>query len=274
MNQSNYFQKYLTVAPFALALWRAPEAETIFRCYQQYKKTDVKRPIKFNKPVLDVGCGFGEFAGVFFDTQVEMGIDISLEDLLLASKVNKYKKLLSADARKMPFKKNSFATVLSVSVLEHIINPHEAINEIYRVLKPGGIFIYTVPTVLLNEYLFYPTVFKKIGLPKLADIYLKRYHHIFKHVSLFYPHKWLQITRDAGFEIIKVENTYTPVLTRIFDFFLITSLPSQICRWLIGSRWIWGLPWKKLLVGPIYNYALANPDRVASNIFVLAKKPK
>src|SRR3989344_2479741 len=135
MKPTDYFLKYLKIAPFSLALWRAPEADTIYRVYKKLKKipTYKKGVLEFKKPVLDVGCGFGEFAGVFFDTQIEMGIDISIDDLLKAEKGKKYKKLLAADARKMPFAKNTFSTVISVSVLEHIPHPQISIQEAFRV---------------------------------------------------------------------------------------------------------------------------------------------
>jgi len=38
-------------------------------------------------------------------------------------------------------KSSSFDVVISIEVLEHCYNPQRAINEIYRILKPGGICI-------------------------------------------------------------------------------------------------------------------------------------
>lgn len=47
------------------------------------------------------------------------------------------------DAQKMPVKGNSFDTVFSSQTLEHIPYPQKVIDEIYRVLKPGGVCILT-----------------------------------------------------------------------------------------------------------------------------------
>ena len=132
----HYFKKYLQVAPLSHALWRSLEAQSL--------KKLVKKGLV--KPLLDLGCGFGEFAGVYFDSTVEFGLDISSNDLVLASKGKKFKKLILADARKMPFPDTSFETVVSISVLEHIKKVDLVFNEVFRVLKNGGEFIFSVPT--------------------------------------------------------------------------------------------------------------------------------
>jgi SAM-dependent methyltransferase len=47
------------------------------------------------------------------------------------------------DARSMPFGDNSFDAVLSIATFEHIIGLESALDEMYRVLRPGGI-VYSV----------------------------------------------------------------------------------------------------------------------------------
>ncbi len=273
-----YFNRYFQVAPFALALWRGKEAFSIMDGYIKYEKmvkgkrnsVDIDSP--FKRPLLDVGCGFGEFAGVFFENQVEVGVDISQEDLIMAQKGEKYKKLFAADARKLPFKSNTFATVLSMSVLEHIIHPELAIQEIYNVLKPGGIFIYTVPTSELNTSLLYPSLLKQIGLNKISSLYLQSYHKAFKHVNIMPSRKWLDLTKKAGFEVVCIEGTFSRTLVRWFDFLLPTSLLSQISRWLFGTRWVWGMSIKRPIVTHIFKTILKDKKTDESNILIIARK--
>lgn len=48
----------------------------------------------------------------------------------------------AGDAQKLPFPADTFDTVIETLVFCTVPNLHESINEVYRVLKPGGLFIY------------------------------------------------------------------------------------------------------------------------------------
>jgi len=103
--EPTYFEKYLDIAPFSLALWRAVEAKELKL---------VKELTKYQRPILDIGCGFGEFSGVFFTSTIEVGIDISPNDLLKAAQGKTYKNLYVEDARKLSFSNKTFYTVISI----------------------------------------------------------------------------------------------------------------------------------------------------------------
>jgi len=55
------------------------------------------------------------------------------------------KDTLSLDLTSLSFSDNSFDVIICNHVLEHIVNEKQALNEIYRVLKPGGWAIIQVP---------------------------------------------------------------------------------------------------------------------------------
>lgn len=64
--------------------------------------------------------------------------------------------LSQADGRKLTFDQNAFNKVFSISVLEHIPDDGDSacMREIARVLRPGGLFVATVPFAVTgrNEY--------------------------------------------------------------------------------------------------------------------------
>ena len=80
---------------------------------------------------LEVGCGRGLLQNVVEDYT---GVDIS-------KTVSEFmeKPFYCAPAEKLPFENNQFDGVWSYAVLEHVDNPEKALQEIRRVLKPGGI---------------------------------------------------------------------------------------------------------------------------------------
>jgi SAM-dependent methyltransferase len=255
-----YMRRYLKVAPLSLAVFRSIEAKNIGK-------------VAMARPILDVGCGFGEFAGVFFDSKVEMGLDISWKELVNAKKSNKYKKLAWVDARDMPFESNYFGTVLSVSVLEHVEEVEGAIAEIYRVLQPGKKFIFTVNTNKINKHLFWPKFLKDLGYPQLAEKYLEKYHRVFSHKTLWDADKWKECLEKMDFKIEEMREIISPEATRVFELFILTSWPSQLFKILFGKRWAWRPRWFREWLVRRYGWLVEQEEKEGSNLFCVAVKP-
>lgn len=100
--------------------------------------------------VLEVGCGRGfylkNFKKIWPDLNLT-GIDLNEKYLKVASGFisNSQVKLLQADVTSLPFKDDTFDLVIASEILEHIENDEQAIAEIFRVLKPKGVVLITVP---------------------------------------------------------------------------------------------------------------------------------
>jgi SAM-dependent methyltransferase len=89
-----------------------------------------------DKHILEVGSGRGYLQDVVPDYT---GLDLS------ASVASKYHKpFVAASATAMPFPDSSFDAIWTVWVLEHIPEPEKALQEMRRVLKPGGL-LYLAP---------------------------------------------------------------------------------------------------------------------------------
>ncbi|MCG0278571.1 MAG: class I SAM-dependent methyltransferase [Thermanaeromonas sp.] len=93
--------------------------------------------------ILDVGCGTGNLSLELARMGVRVtGIDISQPMLdkarFKAEREGLTVKFVLADARKLPFGDETFDAVVSVTALEFVPDLREALEEAYRVLKPGG----------------------------------------------------------------------------------------------------------------------------------------
>ncbi len=94
--------------------------------------------------ILNIGAGTGDDLPVINKFGEIYVIDINSNALeLIPQKLIFEKKV--CDACHLPYPDNFFDLAVAFDVLEHIENDALAINEIYRVLKSGGFFIFTVP---------------------------------------------------------------------------------------------------------------------------------
>jgi len=92
--------------------------------------------------VLEVGSGEGSLQDIVEDYT---GLDISA-----TARAKYHKRFVQADARAMPFPSGEFDAVWTIWVLEHVPNPEQALREIRRVLKPGGL-LYLEPAWLCSD---------------------------------------------------------------------------------------------------------------------------
>jgi SAM-dependent methyltransferase len=102
-----------------------------------------------NKTVLDVPCGTGYGARVMRDVVgMYTGIDIDTEAIGWAEKnySSEFKGFRTGDMSKhIPVMNEIYDMLVSFEGLEHIDDKAAFVNEMYRVLKPGGTFIVSTP---------------------------------------------------------------------------------------------------------------------------------
>ena len=93
--------------------------------------------------ILDVGCGTGNFSIKLAKMGCEVvAIDISKEMLKIAEKKAKEESLgiefYHMDVHNMGFEDNCFDGVVSVTAFEFLSDPKNAMEEMFRVLRPNG----------------------------------------------------------------------------------------------------------------------------------------
>tara|TARA_B100001250_G_C19816410_1_gene798668 strand:- start:2619 stop:3506 length:888 start_codon:yes stop_codon:yes gene_type:complete len=148
----------------------------------------------FDRPILDLGCGDGQFATLLFD-KLDAGVDLSEASIKAARKLNIYENLNVADCTKrIPHPDNSFKTVYSNSVMEHIPDIEGVIKEVSRTLESGGKFIIT--TYGDN---FLPELSKSVG-KSIAETYNSK----ITHVSLYGIPYWSDLLIKYDLKISKV----------------------------------------------------------------------
>lgn len=126
-----------------------------------------------DKKLLDVGSCCGEF---LFEAVNEGAIGYGVEPDKLSYEISKllFKNknrdvvLKNVQAENLPFPADTFDIVVSIFVIEHIKNYKQAILEMIRVLKPGGLLWLKCPN-FLYPYEFHYKRFYFPFLPKFVE---------------------------------------------------------------------------------------------------------
>ena len=104
-----------------------------------------KKWVGKNKKVLDIGCRDGILTRHFIEQNEVTGMDID-QLALEACKKNLNIETIWADfSLQIPLPTSSFNVVIAGEVIEHLPYPEITISEVSRILKPGGLFVGSVP---------------------------------------------------------------------------------------------------------------------------------
>jgi len=100
-------------------------------------------------PILEGGCGIGQFVDLFTRIGYHcIGIDTAANTIDKISKLSPDLDFSLMDVTQLDFPEDHFAGYWSFGVIEHFYNGYDGVlNEMQRVVKPGGYVFITVPTL-------------------------------------------------------------------------------------------------------------------------------
>lgn len=252
------FTGYATVTPLAHALYRTAEAKHL-----------LQEPV--GRPVLDLGCGTGDFARLALRGFVDVGLDVSWRRLSQGRRYASSPHRCLGNACRLPFADEEFQTVLAVSVLEHLCQPHEAVAEVYRVLKRGGCLVGTATLLDMHEQLFYPSLLRRLGLSPLGCLYTRLHDRLFEHRGLRTQTQWEEMFADSGLELLVSRKIVSPRLTWYWDMLLPFALPYRLFQ-SRGYSFICRPPGVRYLVQKMLMPLCHDDENEGSSWFFVARK--
>lgn len=174
----------------------SPVAQSLGRVFKQFFKPDMS--------VYELSS-----RGAFVRFLQKQNRNLTLSEYIDEIKPGEYKNGIQCqNVEKLTLEDNCFDICTSLEVFEHVENDIKGFKEVYRVLKPNGVFIFTVPIILDSKTIERTQVVngKRINIlpPEYHSDSLRGKNKVFCYRN--YGVDILQQLSDAGFkstEIIK-----------------------------------------------------------------------
>jgi ubiquinone/menaquinone biosynthesis C-methylase UbiE len=162
------------------------------------------------RSILDWGCGWGQVSHLLkraglevssFDYRPEADAD-GLRRLERFPDVEAY--ISISDPRKLPYDDARFDAVLSCGVLEHVVDPDASLEELKRVLRPGGmLYVYKLP----NRFSYLEWIARRLAGRGLY------YHGQDRYDALYDIRSARELVTRHGFAITELERVNMLPLT-------------------------------------------------------------
>lgn len=205
--------------------------EEIYR-YLEPKPTDV---------VLDVGCASGlQIFRLAPKIKEGIGVDIARSFIDTANQ-EKIKRGISnvsfaqAVVETLPFEDAKFDKIICGEVLEHVHDKDAALSEIARVLKPGGMFVVSVPN-LNADATWWGRLLRRLGIRSFTSLEQFSEAELIKHGDAHVREfdkrtlpAWLE---SRGFRVAKISSV-SFIDGPGFDFLLKFPLHFGWSRWIV-----------------------------------------
>jgi len=184
-----------------------------------------------DEPILECGPIFGKFTKFLLDQGFKRLHVLDFSDKLSFVQKNEVTSFQEIDfnTERFPFEDNFFGSICSWGIVEHLENPFHFMREMYRVLKPGGTLLMSMPNPMhlrsrLN-FLFHGVI--------------PRWNHKNNHIALF-TNGMMEKTYYRYFEL--VEKKY---LRPNWHLYKNNSLPFLPANQFFGNYTIWAFRKRK-----------------------------
>lgn len=179
-----------------------------------WKEFELFEPyIKPNTSIADIGCGNGRLIRELKYDEKYTGVDVSQNLLDQAKKLFPHHTFLLGSLLQIPIPDNSIDTTFAIASLHHIPSDElreKAIDELYRITKPGGYVVITVWNLWQKKYwksILKATLKKAIYGPyDINDLFIPWQNKVYRYYHAFFKPE-LKRLLSPKFRIIKLETT-------------------------------------------------------------------
>ena len=176
--------------------------------------------------VVDVGCGEGRLAALIAGsgrhvTGVEPAAYLRERFDAAVGPLDPESRVVDGLADSLPFGDGEIGAAVMTEVLEHVPDPDAAMRELARVVRPGGVLCFSVPTAS-TELAFW----------RLHPGYAENATHL----RIFTKPELRRLVDASGFDVVAWEgrNFYAAV---VWAFHAVLRTPSDHTGQILGNAW-------------------------------------
>lgn len=147
--------------------------------------------------LLDIGCGWEARLLRSVEPYVERAVGVDFKAPTLSTP--KLTTVTATLSEKLPFADTEFDVVTLLAVLEHLSFPGAMVGEIFRVLKPGGQVVLTVPSFAAKPVLEFLAF--RVGVISATEIRDHKRYYDRKSLEELFAGSGLRIDRHRYFQL-------------------------------------------------------------------------
>jgi SAM-dependent methyltransferase len=162
------------------------------------------------RTILDIGCGDGTAAATaapLLPGHRVIGVDWSQDALRRARTRIPYAVRGELTGGGLPFASGAADAVLFSEVVEHLVDPDAALDEIRRVLRPGGHLMLSTPNLAAwyNRGLLLAGVQPVFSEVSLRGIHGRPGKEVVGHLRLYTARALKEFVAASGFDVVRLE---------------------------------------------------------------------
>lgn len=168
----------------------SPLVEKVLDFFRSGRSCRVSKYLKNGDKILDIGCGNGRFLKYLLNYgKYELyGTEMEGNSANRTSKIPEIK-LKIGSLNQNDFLDNYFDAISLFHVFEHLTEPLQTIEIIKKILKPGGIVVFSFPNISSLQSKIFKGKWLHLDPPR--------------HLFFFSPNDFINIMQTNGFDVVK-----------------------------------------------------------------------
>lgn len=143
------------------------------------------------RKLYEMGCGLGDLLGLLQDEFTCYGVDLIPYSVESTRRAAPRAIAWMGDATDFSeFEPQELSVIVALHLMEHLPNPQQTLQDAFRALQPGGLFLFATPHPEYSLRRFKDRETDAIGKDKT-------------HINCHVPDTWRQWSEAAGFQVVK-----------------------------------------------------------------------